>query len=274
VDKDPKTNQNGEESDTSEYVREFLLEKPFSDEARESEAARETKSEAFASARFFHSPIFSDADRECILNVYTLKVEIGEITFSGDGEGTRFIQKQNDVHITVPEDGHAAALDAVATLYHAQKCAFEDILTRQGFDIVTEVPGDYMGRIAALSRNGTLIMGGKLKGRSRHMTSSRIYALEDLMYKSDRGYFAEDLSLGERIRVCIILDARHVKPFPHTPARGLAINPRGADGDELEEMTMTSWEIHTRTMELLVAPPEQIEVGGEKPEKKEEKPWE
>ncbi|MHC4661615.1 MAG: hypothetical protein ACYS8W_07990 [Planctomycetota bacterium] len=36
-------------------------------------------------------------------------------------------------------------------------------------------------------------------------------------------------------------------------------------------MTITSWEIHTRTMELLVAPPEKIEVGIDKPEKKEKK---
>ncbi|TET38024.1 MAG: hypothetical protein E3J72_04125 [Planctomycetota bacterium] len=222
-------------------------------------------------AKFYHSDIFSDTDRECIDNVFFEKLKRGEIIFRGKVGQARYSAKEFEIEIIAPEGGHAKALDAVAKLYHAQKCAFEDILTRDGFDIVSEIPCGYDGRIAALTANGTLIMAGKEGSAGRQMTSNRIYAVEELGYKSNRGYFSEDLRLGKRVIVVLIGRQKLL----HSNARGLAINPRGAAGDELETMEYTTRMITTRTMELLSMPSEKIGVGGgedldlpEAPEKK------
>jgi hypothetical protein len=147
----------------------------------------------------------SEEDRKAAVSVYKIKVQQGEIT---------------------PD--HHKGLEEVAKMYKAQKCAFQDVLVKEGFDICADVPQNYAGRIAALTHHGTLIVIGKYTPDGRHIIMTRIHSPE-LNHNNERGWLTQDLKLKERI-----LFRTTKGPYNGSAARALAINPHGADGDELK----------------------------------------
>lgn len=142
-------------------------------------------------------------------------------------------------------------IERVARQYQAQLDAFQDVLISQGFDICKEVLHDYDGRIAVLSINGTLVMLGKPKTNGRHIYMSRIHSPR-LNCSGSRGYLEYDVRIGESLRLS------HIQHFGRTyhgsNTQGLAINPIGADGDELVEAETISTTIANKTSMLLRDP--------------------
>lgn len=178
-------------------------------------------------APFFNG--FSEEHRNNIIRLYRARVKDGDIVF-GRGDEARF-----------------ANIEETAKLYHAQNLAFEDILTKQGFEPVTEVLRDYEGRIAFLSLYSTLCILGKPKEKGRHITMIRAH---DIMrdHNNQRCWISKDLRLGERVYLDIFYPIAYKSDYNGSSLRGLAINPQGADGDELETHTgiLTSIDRKTR----------------------------
>jgi len=153
---------------------------------------------------------FELKDQQAILDIYRIKANQGELKALIDDK--------------------VAGIEEVAKLYRAQKCAFQDVLTKQGFDATSEVPKDYEGRIAILTNHGTLIILGKSKRKGRLVTMSRIHS-PHLNYDHYRGEVQKDLELWKSPTI----DIYPFKGYKGSPARALAINPHGSDDDELEE---------------------------------------
>ena len=188
----------------------------------------------YEGANLFNS--FKEEDKQAVIWIYNQKKMRGELEDSDKSSGEK--------------------VEEVARLYHAQKCAFQDILTRQGFEISSEVPKDYDGRIAALTTYGTLIILGKNKREGRYIFMDRIHSPE-YDANGQRGNPTRDLKLGERVRIIKTSGGE----YKSSGARALAVNPRGADGDEFEASVSVLRAIGTRTMELLSMPSEKVEIG-------------
>jgi len=142
-----------------------------------------------------------------------------------------------------PVTDKAACIEEVANLYKAQKCAFEDVLTEQGFEITSEVLKDYSGRIAMLSHYGTVAIFGK-QPSNRFVLMTRIHTPE-CNFNRHYGYFFNDLSLGKGVNFIVMHPRRTT--YSSSPLRGLAINPRGGDGDGLEASAKALTAISSRT---------------------------
>lgn len=180
---------------------------------------------------------FELKDQQAILQIYQTKAAQGELK-------------------SPPED-KIACIEEVARLYHAQKCAFEDVLAEKNFDPTQEVLKTYGGRIAILTNNGTIIILGKYKEKGRLVTMDRIHSPE-LSYDHKRGYLVGDLKLNESPYIRVPSDGTGYK---HSPARALAINPHGSDDDdELEEKNIndTIYGIGMKTMMFLLQPREEV----------------
>ena len=117
---------------------------------------RRKRFEADGGLLFNDSKLFNENDRDAMTWIYTTKLVQGEFDerFKGD---------------------YRACMNEVARLYLAQKCAFQDVLTKESFDATEEVLRDYDGKIAALSNHGTLMLFGRDKGRGRLLTMKRIH---------------------------------------------------------------------------------------------------
>jgi hypothetical protein len=149
------------------------------------------------------------------------------------------------------EGDSVSKLEKVARQYQAQLDAFQDVLTTQGFEICSDAPRDYFGRIAILSITGTLIMLGKPHTDGRHISMMRIHSprLDCSGYK---GFLAYDLQIGRS--PCLAHIKYHGHTYNGSNTQGLAINPKGADGDELVEAETISTVIANRTKYLLNNP--------------------
>jgi hypothetical protein len=182
-----------------------------------------------AGAMFFNA--LSQEHRERVLSVYQVKHAQGELAdFEGDS---------------------VSLIERVARQYQAQLDAFQDVLTSKGFDICKDAPRDYNGRIAILSMNGTLMMLGKPRSNGRHIYMSRIHTPK-LNCNGSRGYLGCDLEIGKSPR---LMHVSHLgRNYHGSNTQGLAVNPRGADGDELEEAVTISTTIANRTSLLLRDP--------------------
>lgn len=170
---------------------------------------------------------FKRKDQDAILWIYQTKASQGELAALVDDK--------------------VAGVEEVARLYYSQKCGFQDYLTKEGFDVVSEVPKDYSGRIAILTHHGTLVLLGKCKEKGRHITMSRIHT-PSFNYNHRRGSLASDLKLGESPHI----DVMPCGGYRGSEARALATNPRGADGDELEESEATVFGIGMNTAFMLI----------------------
>ncbi len=177
------------------------------------------------------APQFNDfelTDQLAVLQIYEIKACGGELA--------ALVEDKN------------AAVEEVARLYHAQKCAFEDVLTRDGFEIVSEVPSDYVGRIAFLTHHGTFTLLGKHRPGGRIITMSRIHS-PHLNYDHRRGYLRDDLRLGAGARVM----TGDGNSYRSSAVRAIAINPHGADDDKLEAEA-TVFGIGEKTAMILMQP--------------------
>jgi hypothetical protein len=168
-------------------------------------------------------------DQDAILEVYAIKAAQCELR--------------------APPGEKAQGIEEVARLYRAQKCAFEDILTKEGFEVASEAARDYAGRIALLTRFGTVAIFGRPRNPARHITMSRIHSPR-LNYDNTCGYFRKDVAIGKITDVAIFDGGGYTS----SPLRGLAINPRGVDGDELEASQTTITRIGELTTRFLRFP--------------------
>ncbi len=71
---------------------------------------------------------FELKDQQAILSIYQIKAAQQELKASIEDK--------------------VACIEETARLYRAQKCAFQDVLTKEGFEVTSEVPKTYGGRIA------------------------------------------------------------------------------------------------------------------------------
>ena len=145
--------------------------------------------------------------------------------------------------LLAPMTDKAACIEEVAKLYKAQKCAFEDVLTEQGFETTSEALKDYPGRIAMLSHYGTVAIFGK-QPQNRFVLMTRIHTPE-CNFNAHYGYFFEDLNLGKGVNFIVMHPRRTT--YGSSPLRGLAINPRGGNGDGLEASAKALTAISSRT---------------------------
>ena len=179
--------------------------------------------------------LFNDMDYKdqiSVINIYNFKKRKKEFGFS--------------------EEDSIKDLEEVARLFYSQKCAFQDVLTKEGFEPTTEVSKYETGRVAALTVYGTLVILGKPKQKGRHIYMTRLHS-PDLNITNQRGEIYDDTKIGEKLRLI------HSKILYTTSNTiGLATNPRGADGDELEAATQTHLEINTHIMKMLSMPSEVI----------------
>jgi hypothetical protein len=158
---------------------------------------------------------FDDKDQNAIIWVYKIKKEQHEL---GDADELR-------------------ALDECAILYRAQKTAFEDVIAGKGFSAVPEVPRDYSGRIAFLTHHGTFVVLGKYKNNGRHIAMSRIHSPSYNMDGS-RAHIVVDMEIGNQ---------PELTNYKGSELRALAINPNGADGDELEDCASIATSMSMKT---------------------------
>jgi hypothetical protein len=178
---------------------------------------------------------FEKKDQNAILEVYRIKANKGEL--------------KADISDKI------ACIEEVANLYRAQKCAFQDVVTKEGFEAVSDIPKSYGGRIAILTNHGTFIVLGKYKRQGRHISMNRIHT-PAYNYDKQRGYLAEDLELGKYPHLKTI----SVPSYRGSAARALAINPNGADDDEIEEADVhkTAIMMGMRTAFFLVNPQREL----------------
>jgi len=153
---------------------------------------------------------FGDRDQDAVLWIWNTK------------------QHQGELDAELVED-HLKGIEAVAQLYHKQKCAFQDVLAKEGFDLATEVLKTYNGRVAVLTDHGSFLVLGKPKTRGRrHIAMTRIHT-PTLNRDGGRGFLENDLKING--------SGPHIAcqgGYNGSDTRALAINPYGADGDELE----------------------------------------
>lgn len=149
---------------------------------------------------------YSELDREAIRWIYDTKKQQGELE-----------EVANEFY---------RGIEAVALLYKQQKCAFEDVLTREGFEPTESVDKCYSGRIAVLTHHGTFLILGKPKYGGRHVRMTRVHT-PDYNRDGARGVLLNDLEInGDGPELTC--------GYKGSTTRALAINPYGADGDELE----------------------------------------
>jgi len=160
---------------------------------------------------FNNKSIFSDRDRDAMVWLYSTKLLQGEFNEEMIGDYKRCIKE-------------------VAKLYLAQKCAFQDVLTKEGYDATQEVLKDYDGKIAALSNNGTLLMLGRDRGIGRLLTMKRIHTPQ-FDQTGAIVYLPEDLKIGYP---AVIKTKSRNEFYSSSPLRGLAIKTNGCEDDKLE----------------------------------------
>ncbi len=166
----------------------------------------------------------NEEDRRAIVAIYQIKLSNNELDSKEASQG----------------------VEEVAKLYHAQKCAFQDVLTKEGFDICSEVPKTYAGRIAILTYHGTLVVLSKEDTKGRHIVMTRIHSPK-LSHNNERGHLTYDLKLRERTRF-----QTSKGEYNGSPTRALAVNPHGANGDELESARSISENIHEASFKYLI----------------------
>lgn len=138
-------------------------------------------------------------------------------------------EKAAKAELKAPIEDKIACIEETARLYRAQKCAFQDVLTKDGFEPTEEILKTYGGRIAILTDHGTFIILGKSKKKGRLVTMKRIHTPE-FNYDKYRGYLISDLKLDQGPHISMFGEG-----YRGSAARALAINPHGSDDDELEE---------------------------------------
>jgi hypothetical protein len=153
---------------------------------------------------------FELKDQHAILRIYEIKACQGELK--------------------TPLEDMVAGIEETARLYRAQNCAFQDVLTEKNFEPTQEVLKTYGGRIAILTSHGTLIILGKPKSKGRLITMQRIHSPK-FNHDKQRGSLMFDLKLNE----LPYLDVISTPGYKGSQVRALAVNPYGADDDELEE---------------------------------------
>lgn len=163
--------------------------------------------------------------------------------------------KAAQCELEAPLEDKVKGIEETARLYRAQKCAFQDVLTKEGFEPTEDVLRTYGGRIAILTNHGTFITLGKPRIRKRLVTMKRIHSPK-FNYDKSRGYLADDLELNSSPTIRI-----HPSGYTGSPVRALAINPHGADDDELEEKNAhdTVMMMGMRTAYLLIHSRELVE---------------
>ncbi len=158
------------------------------------------------------------------------------------------IKARNEELAVLIED-RSAAVEEVARLYDAQKRAFKEVLTDEGFQIISEVSQDYSGKIAWLTNHGTFTLLGKYKKSGRVITMSRIHS-PHLDYDHKKGHLTRDLCVGLRARIVTTED----DSFKTSPVRALAINPDTSDDDEAGSAEDTVFGIGEKTAMILMRP--------------------
>ena len=153
-------------------------------------------------------------------------------------------------------DNYIAALEEVSKLYLAQQCAFDDVLTKEGFESAEKILRTYAGRIAFLTEHGSLGILGKAKEKGRHITLTRIHTLK-WNWNHQRGVLSEDMVLGKAPRLYVFNAADYSGSY----LRALAINPHGADGDELVVAEEIVTGIGEKTEQWLLNPKEKVKIG-------------
>ena len=138
--------------------------------------------------------------------------------------------KHNEIPEEIKSDA-GLSLEYTTKMYHNQKIAFEDVLTKKGYEKVTDVPRDYQGNIALLTALGTLIMLGKPRPNNRGFTMARIYDIKNSV-KNKQAYLEEDLEIKKRgkIRIPNFTSDQQCN-MTTSNIQGLCINPHGVDGD-------------------------------------------
>lgn len=174
-------------------------------------------------------------DQRSVLHVYQIRLTQRELDLTG-----------------------VEGIEETARLYQAQKCAFEDVLAKEGFESAESIVKDYQGRIAFLTYHGTLAVLGKLKDKGRHITMNRIHSLK-WQWDHRRGFLMEDLAVNKAPRIYII----NYSNYQGSYLRALAFNPRGADGNELESHESIVSGIGLETALYLMQPREKVKVGAE-----------
>jgi len=157
--------------------------------------------------------VFSDTDREAMLWLYGIKF-------------------RNDEFEAEIRSDYRKSMDHVARLYLGQKCAFQDVLSKEGFEIASECPKGYDGRIATLSILGSLRIFGKPTRIGRFITMDKIYG-PGAKYDQFRGELLKDLKLGAYAHYSKQIENRRWKSHS-SQLRGIAINPKGSGEPELE----------------------------------------
>ncbi|MBR9703949.1 hypothetical protein GOV12_00930 [Candidatus Pacearchaeota archaeon] len=168
-----------------------------------------------------HMQDLSKEERQAVLDIYRHKFNGGE--FEG------LIDDPNN-----PSKG----ICYTAHEYRSQKCAFEDVLSKKGYNSCQEVLKDYDGAIAFLTRHGTFGMLGKFtshnisggKKQFRRIEMKRIHTPR-LNKNGHSGNLNFDLKIGNRI----YLEIYRGNPYQSSNIRNLAINPNGGTLDELGE---------------------------------------
>lgn len=166
------------------------------------------KYSSVADAVLFNS--LNDTDKMAVVWIYGTKV------------------MQNEFPEEIKED-KLRCLEESARVYIAQKCAFSNVLTKEGFDVVSEALKDYDGRISTLSNHGTVSIFGKPVRIGRLVTMKRIHSPR-LNYDGFRGQLTQDLKLGGSI---YFRDKNEVG-FNSSHLRSIAINPHGSSDEGLE----------------------------------------
>lgn len=144
----------------------------------------------------------SQRDKKAVIRVFGIRQKAGE--FDED-----IIQDK------------VKCLEEVARGYISQTCAFEDVLTKKGYEPVSEVLRNHDVGIACLSSNGRLMLFGKIGRHGRPFNAKGLHS-PGLTYENAIAYPENDLRLGESSSVIV------VKPsagFTTSCLRGLAINP-------------------------------------------------
>lgn len=142
----------------------------------------------------------------------------------------RIFQLKNDNNeFSDHSEDKIRCIEESAQLYHLQGVAFQDVLTKKGFEVALEAIKDYNGRIAFLSKHGTLAVLGfpKFQGY-RSVDMHRIHNPR-WSYNAERCKIVADLMIGN-IPYIQVEGSR--EPTHHSCLRGLAINPNPCEDSE------------------------------------------
>ena len=120
-------------------------------------------------------------------------------------------------------------IEGIAKQYVAQVCAFQDVLTKKGYEPVSEVLKDDDTGIAALSSNGRLMIFGKIGSLGRPYTGKGLHTPK-VNFENCLVDVKADLKLGESPMFDIYSTRGRLrklvqKDFQSSCLRGLATNP-------------------------------------------------